>query len=123
MILDGTDNFQTRFIMNDYAFKNRIPYGYGGAVSSRGMQGTFIPGQTPCLRCLFDEAGGEAETCDTAGVIAPAVDIVASLQAVDAIKWLVGDKESIRQSLLTVDIWHNYRYELKWGKPKENCRT
>ncbi|WP_202081072.1 ThiF family adenylyltransferase [Caldalkalibacillus salinus] len=123
LILDGTDNFSTRFVINDYAFKMGIPYVYGGAVSSRGMQATFIPGKTPCLRCLFEESGGATETCDTSGVIAPIVDMVASLQAVEGMKWLLGDQENIRQSLLTMDLWHHHRYELKLTKPKAGCLT
>lgn len=121
IMLDGTDNFQTRFLMNDYCFKNNIPFVYGGAVGSRGMQATFIPGETPCLRCLIDDKGGAAETCDTSGVIAPIVDIVASYQATDAIKLLSGNKDKVRKSLLSTDIWYNYNHEIKWGKPKSDC--
>lgn len=123
IMLDGTDNFQTRFLMNDYCFKNNTPFIYGGAVGSRGMQATFIPGETPCLRCLIDDKGGAAETCDTSGVIAPIVDIVASYQATEAIKLLVGLKERIRKSLLSTDIWYNYKHEIKWGSPKKDCPT
>jgi molybdopterin/thiamine biosynthesis adenylyltransferase len=123
VVLDGTDNFQTRFLMNDYCFKHGIPFVYGGAVSSRGMQATFIPEETPCLRCFFDHSGGAAETCDTSGVISPIVDIVASYQSVETIKLLVGKKEMIRKSLLSIDIWHNYHHEIKWKKPKKGCPT
>jgi molybdopterin/thiamine biosynthesis adenylyltransferase len=123
LILDGTDNFKTRFLMNDYSFKEGIPYIYGGAVGSRGMQATFIPGETPCLRCLIDDKGGAAETCDTSGVIAPIIDMVASYQAIDAIKLLIGKKESIRKSLISSDMWNNYQHEIKWNKAKEGCLT
>lgn len=123
IMLDGTDNFQTRFLMNDYCFKNNIPFIYGGAVGSRGMQATFIPGETPCLRCLIDNKGGAAETCDTSGVIAPIVDIVASYQSTEAIKLLIGSKEKIRKSLLSTDIWYNNNHEIKWGSPKKDCPT
>jgi molybdopterin-synthase adenylyltransferase len=85
LILDGTDNFRTRFVMNDYAFQAGIPFIYGGAVSSRGMQATFIPGKTPCLRCFIAEGSGSGETCDTVGVLASIIDIVASYQATEAI--------------------------------------
>lgn len=124
LILDGTDNFQTRFLLNDYAFNKGIPFIYGGAVSSRGMQAAFNPNlKTPCLRCLFDEAGGSNETCDTSGVIAPVVDMVASYQAVDAIKLLTGNEREVRNSLLSFDIWHDHRYEMKWTSSKEGCLT
>lgn len=123
LILDGTDNFQTRFLINDYSVRQKIPYVYGGAVGSRGMQATFIPGRTPCLRCLFEEAGGATETCDTSGVIAPVVDIIASYQAVEAFKLLVGDSDRIRDGLLSVDLWHGYQHTLKWGEPKTDCPT
>lgn len=123
IMLDGTDNFQTRFLMNDYCFNHNIPFIYGGAVGSRGMQATFIPGETPCLRCLIDDKGGAAETCDTSGVIAPIVDIVASYQATEAIKLLVGNRDKVRKSLLSTDIWYNYNHEIKWGTPKRDCPT
>lgn len=123
LILDGTDNFQTRFLMNDYCFQQGIPFIYGVAVSSRGMQATFIPDETPCLRCLIDDKGGTGETCDTSGVIAPVVDIVASYQAVEAIKILVGEKNKTRKGLLSFDIWNNDYQEIKWSKPKESCSS
>lgn len=124
LILDGTDNFQTRFLMNDYAFQEGIPYVYGGAVSSRGMQATFIPGQTPCLRCFIDDNGGGAQdTCDTSGVLASVVDIVASYQATEAIKLLVGATDLVRKSLLSFDLWSGQQHHIKWNKPKENCPT
>ncbi|OLO27315.1 thiamine biosynthesis protein ThiF [Alkalihalophilus pseudofirmus] len=122
LILDGTDNFQTRFLLNDYCYKNGLPFVYGGAVSSRGMQATFIPGETPCLRCFINE-GSSSETCDTSGVIAPIVDIVASYQAIDAMKFLVGKKDAIRKSLLSIDVWHNLNHQMKWTKPKADCLT
>lgn len=123
LILDGTDNFQTRFLLNDYCYRAGIPYVYGGVVSSRGMQATFIPKETPCLRCLIDDQAGAGETCDTAGVIAPIVDIVASYEAVEAMKLLVGAKDKVRQGLLSIDVWHNIYQEIKWGKPKKNCAS
>ncbi|WP_078428199.1 ThiF family adenylyltransferase [Alkalihalobacterium alkalinitrilicum] len=122
LILDGTDNFQTRFLLNDYCYKNGLPFVYGGAVSSRGMQATFIPEETPCLRCFINE-GSSSETCDTSGVIAPIVDIVASYQAIDAMKFLVGKKDAIRKSLLSIDVWHNLNHQMKWTKPKADCLT
>ncbi|MDQ0340370.1 adenylyltransferase/sulfurtransferase [Caldalkalibacillus uzonensis] len=123
LILDGTDNFQTRFLINDYAFKHGIPYVYGGVVAARGMQATFIPGQTPCLRCLINEGEGTGETCDTSGVLAPVVDIIASYQATEALKILVGKKEALRTTLLSFDLWHGFSHEIKLNQPKTACQT
>ncbi|MDF2668798.1 MAG: thiamine biosynthesis protein ThiF [Paenibacillus sp.] len=123
LVLDGTDNFQTRFILNDACFKHNIPFVYGGAVGSRGMSAAFVPGATPCLRCLIQPGEGTAETCDRIGVLSPVVDIAASYQAVEALKLLVGAAQSRRTSLLTFDIWNNYHYEMKCGEPKPDCPT
>ncbi|GAA0383183.1 ThiF family adenylyltransferase [Bacillus horti] len=123
LILDGTDNFQTRFLINDYCFKHNIPFFYGGAVSTRGMQATFIPHETPCLRCLFEDAGGTSETCDTVGVLGSIIDVIASLQALEAIKWMTGNKAAIRKSMLSIDLWHTHQHFIKWGKPKHACIT
>jgi molybdopterin-synthase adenylyltransferase len=86
LILDGTDNFAVRFLINDISVKLNIPWIYGGAVASRGVSMTVIPGQTPCLRCLFPQApaSGTTETCDTAGVIGGIIHVVASCQATEA---------------------------------------
>lgn len=122
MVMDGTDNFSTRFLLNDAAFKQGIPYVYGGAVSSRGMTALFIPGETPCLRCFIQDAGGTTgETCDTIGVISPIVDIIASYQVTEAMKYIVGAYEKLNRCLLTVDIWNNHTYSMKYSSPKTDC--
>ncbi|MBB6635211.1 ThiF family adenylyltransferase [Cohnella thailandensis] len=121
LVLDGTDNFQTRFLLNDACFKLGIPFAYGGAVSSRGMSAILVPGETPCLRCFMSSADSGGQTCDTIGVIAPVVDIVASYEAVEALKFLVGAAEARRQSLVSFDIWHNQYYEMKLGQPSASC--
>lgn len=106
IILDGTDNFMTRYLMNDVAVKYGIPWIYGGAVSSRGMFAVIIPGVTPCYRCMFpDIPVGLGETCDTIGVLSPITDIVGSYQAVEAIKLLVGAQHN--PNLEQMDIWNN----------------
>ncbi|MBM7097343.1 ThiF family adenylyltransferase [Bacillus sp. H-16] len=122
IVLDGTDNLDTRFLLNDAAYKLGIPYIYGGAVSSRGMQATFIPGITPCLRCMISPSSGTGETCDTTGVLSPAVDIAASYQTVEALKILTGNEKEVRKTLLTFDIWRNHRFEMKM-KQKDDCVT
>lgn len=121
IVLDGTDNFTTRFLLNDACYRMGIPFTYGGAVSSRGMSAILIPGITPCLRCFIQSADGGGQTCDTIGVIAPVVDIVASYQAVEALKYLVDAEGSRRESLVTFDVWHNQYYEMKLGEPRADC--
>lgn len=121
LVLDGTDNFHTRYILNDACYRRGIPFVYGGSVSSRGMSAIFVPGHTACLRCLIQPTEGSGETCDTIGVIAPIVDIVASYQAVEAIKYLVGDHEARRKSLVTMDVWRNHYYEMKLPPSRPDC--
>lgn len=121
LVLDGSDNFAVRFLMNDACYKQGIPFVYGGAVGSRGMSALFVPGRTPCLRCFIQSGDTGGETCDTAGVIAPVVDIVASYQAVEAMKFLVGDEDKQRRSLITVDIWQNRNYELPFSNVLPDC--
>lgn len=121
IVIDGTDNFATRFLLNDAAFKKGIPYVYGGVVGSRGMSAMFIPNQTACLRCLIDQ-DASSETCDTVGVISPIVDIVASFEATEAIKFLVGKKQ-LRNTLISLDIWNNRTFELKITNAKTGCLT
>lgn len=121
LVLDGTDNFQTRFLLNDACYKLGIPFTYGGAVSSRGMSAIYVPGVTPCLRCFIQSGDSGGQTCDTIGVIAPIIDIVASYQAVEALKFLVDAHDQRRNSLITFDIWHNHSFEMKFGEPADNC--
>lgn len=111
VLLDGTDNFETRYLLNDVAVRRGIPFLYGGAVGTRGMQMTVIPGRTPCLRCVFPEPPepGSAPTCDTTGVLAPAASIVASCQAADAIKLMLGRPDLVAPTLLDFDVWSNTR--------------
>lgn len=123
LVLDGTDNFQTRMLLNDACFKKGIPLVYGGAVSSRGMTAIFIPGQTSCLRCLIGSVEGDGQTCDTIGVIGPIVDIVASFQAVEALKYMVGAFSAQRHSLLTLEVWQHQIFNMKLPEPKSDCPT
>ncbi len=115
LILDGSDNFEIRYLINDVAFKHNKPWVYGGAVGSQGMSMTIIPGETPCLRCVFEAAPapGETGTCETAGVLAPAVNIVASYQATEALKLLSGNKAAVNKELLILDVWENTNRRVK----------
>lgn len=110
VILDGTDNFQVRYLINDVAVKQRIPWVYGGAVRSRGMFAVIRPGITPCFRCLFPHAPvGRGETCDTVGVIGPIIHIIASYQATEALKLLIDAPDTINPHLEQFDLWDNDR--------------
>ncbi|GAF12020.1 LOW QUALITY PROTEIN: molybdopterin biosynthesis protein MoeB [Bacillus sp. JCM 19046] len=123
VVVDGTDNFQTRFLLNDACFKKGIPFSYGGAVSARGMNAFLVPGKTPCFRCFIESGGSTGETCDTVGVLSPVVDMVASMQAMETIKYLVGAFEKNRRSLSTFDSWSNYRHDIQFQRAKPECPT
>lgn len=107
LVLDGTDNAATRLLLSDICFQQGIPFVYGGVAGAQGMNATFIPGQTSCFRCLIGDAEleNEVDTCDTVGVLAPAVEFVASLQAAEAIKWLSGNQAAMRRTWLSADLW------------------
>jgi molybdopterin-synthase adenylyltransferase len=107
LILDGTDNFETRFLINDFAVKNAMPWVYGACVAAEGLVLPILPRRTPCLRCVWDEAPppGMTQTCDTAGVLSPLVNIVASLQALEALKLLTGNEAALNLRLMTIDAW------------------
>jgi adenylyltransferase/sulfurtransferase len=106
MLVDGTDNFATRFLVNDWAVERGLPWVYGGVIGASGMTLTVVPGQGPCLRCLFRDPPppGSQPTCDTAGVLSTAVAVVASLEANEALKLIVRPEDRSR-SLLSLDIW------------------
>ncbi len=105
VIVDATDNFETRFLVNDFAFKTGVPWVYGGCVGSAGMACVFRPGSTGCLCCLLPDPPrrGSLETCDTSGIIAPAVHSVAAFQVTQVLKLLVGEEPAAE--LFQMDIW------------------
>lgn len=107
LVLDGTDNFEARFLINDACAKMNVPWIYGAAVGSEGATMTIIPHQGPCLRCLIPEMPepGSGPTCDTAGVIMPIVSIIGSIQAAEAIKLLTGQIDKLHCSIIQIDIW------------------
>ncbi|PZD95124.1 thiamine biosynthesis protein ThiF [Paenibacillus sambharensis] len=122
LVLDGTDNAPTRLVLSDLCYRLGIPFLYGGATAASGMSGVFIPGETACLRCLIGgEDDGSTETCDTAGVISPTVDFVASLQAAEALKWLTGNHEAVRRTWLTAELWPFRIRELRMPPPGADC--
>lgn len=107
VICDGTDNFETRFLINDAAIKLNIPWIYGGCLGAEGQTMTIVPGRSGCLRCLMLDCPppGSLPTCDTAGILGPAVGVVASIQALEAIKVLSGNVAAASKSLTVVELW------------------
>jgi molybdopterin-synthase adenylyltransferase len=124
LILDGTDNFETRYLVNDYALKNSVAWIYAAAVGSYAVTMNILPSETACLACIFPEAPhGTVETCETAGILNSAVNLVASIAATEAVKFLVGARSKMRRTLLSRDVWTNERAELTAGHPRAGCRT
>ncbi|XEC93425.1 ThiF family adenylyltransferase [Paenibacillus tarimensis] len=125
LVLDGTDNAGTRLLLNEVCYRNGIPLIYGGVAGSSGMSAVFVPGVTGCLQCVIggnrDSAADEGMTCDTVGVISPAVDFTASLQAAEALKWLSGNKKAVRRSLLSYDLWTFGFREMQLPGPSSSC--
>jgi adenylyltransferase/sulfurtransferase len=106
LVMDGTDNFETRFLINDFALSKGIPWIYGAAVGSYGLKMPIVPGLTCCLRCIMPEPpGGSQETCETAGVVAPITTTIAALQVADALILLTGHREQLPRKLTIVDVW------------------
>src|SRR5437588_5268314 len=115
LILDGTDNFEIRYLINDVAVRLNKPWVYGGCIGSHGQTMTILPGETPCLRCVFEAAPapGEAGTCETAGVLSPIVNIVASFQVAEALKILKGHLDAVNRDLVYIDVWENVNRRIK----------
>lgn len=107
LILDATDNFETRYLINDISQKNNIPWIYGACVGSYGITYTILPQKTPCLRCLLGNEMIASETCDTVGIIAPTVQMVVSLQTTEAMKILLNQSHQLRKTLFSFDVWKN----------------
>jgi molybdopterin-synthase adenylyltransferase len=107
LILDGTDNFETRFLLNDAALKLGVPWIYAAAVASYGLTMTVLPGESACLSCLVESGGaaGIEQTCDTAGVLNAIAGVIASIEAAEAIKLLAGRKEALHGRLISCDVW------------------
>ena len=121
LLLDGTDNFETRFLLNDASLKLSIPWIYGGCIGAEGQTMTVIPGETPCLRCLMTDTPppGTTPTCDTAGILSPIINVIASIEAAEAIKILSGNHAAINRSLTVVDLWDNRLRSINLDSLKE----
>lgn len=122
LVMDGTDNFETRYLINDFCVKNGLPWIYTAAVGSYCVAMNVLPGETACLTCVFPEPPtGTVETCDTSGILNSAVNTIAALSATEAIKFLVGAKERMRKTLLSMDVWWNDRAEISAVSPRPDC--
>ncbi|AMX00020.1 thiazole biosynthesis adenylyltransferase ThiF [Rummeliibacillus stabekisii] len=122
LIMDATDNFDTRMILNDVAQKYNIPWIYGACVGSYGLSYSIIPGKTPCLNCLLETVPIGGLTCETAGIISPAVQMVVAYQITEALKILVEDDCSLRNQLISFDLWKNQHTSIKVDQlKKQSC--
>src|SRR5580704_3161694 len=127
LILDGTDNFQTRLLLNDAALSLDVPWIYAAAVGSYGVTMTIRPGETACLACLLEgdeksAAIGAEATCDTAGVLNAAVGVIASLEAAEATKILAGKPEALHGRLVSTDVWSGRFQSIRVAR-QSNCRA
>ena len=125
LVLDGTDNFATRYLINDACVKQETNWIYGAAVGSYGVTMTIRPHQTACLHCVFEEAppAASAPTCDTAGVIMPIINIVSAVQVAEAFKLLTGNTDELHGSLMQFDVWQNEWRKMKLSPPHSDCPT
>lgn len=125
VVIDGTDNFATRYLINDACVKHNVTWIYGAAVSSYGVTMTIRPHQTACLRCVFEEApaAASAPTCDTSGVIMPIINVVSAVQVTEVLKLLTGRIEDLHRSLMQFDVWQNEWRRINPGAPRADCST
>ncbi|RDW15405.1 MoeB/ThiF family adenylyltransferase [Oceanobacillus chungangensis] len=121
LVIDATDNFDTRFMLNDLLQQLNIPWIYGSCVGSTGMSYTILPKQTPCLHCLLDAAPPNGATCDSVGIISPAVQMVVAHQTTEAMKLLIEDRDSLRATLVTFDLWKNHYQTVNVDKAKDSA--
>ena len=124
LILDATDNFETRYLINDFAVKNGKAWIYAAAVAAYAATMNVLPGETACLTCMFPAPPeGSVATCDTAGILNSAVNLVGAIEATEALKFLVGAREQMRRTLLSFDVWSNERAEIAANHPRADCLT
>ena len=122
LILDATDNFDIRMIINDAAIKYNVPWIYGSCVGSYGMSYTILPGKTPCLHCLMGEIPVGGPTCDTAGIIHPAAAQVVVHQTAEALKILTDNHDALRGKLISFDLWENQNVQVNvQSLKKDDC--
>jgi molybdopterin/thiamine biosynthesis adenylyltransferase len=125
LLLDGTDNFETRFLVNDFAVQSALPWIYAAGVASYGLTMTILPGATACLACLLESGAvthGLEETCDTVGVLGPLVNLIASLEAAEALKLLSRRSEALHGRLISCDVWTGRMQSIRVARHPQ-CRT
>jgi adenylyltransferase/sulfurtransferase len=124
LILDGTDNFETRYLINDYAVSRGLAWVYGAAVGSYGITMPVLPGRTACLKCIYPAApGGAQPTCETAGVLNAVTSVIASFQVADALKILCGQGDALRPRITTVDVWTGEVRQIRQPGPDSGCEA
>ncbi|MDR0311396.1 MAG: ThiF family adenylyltransferase [Acidobacteriota bacterium] len=123
LIMDASDNFDVRFLINEYAVKNGVPWVYGAVVGSYGLTFPIIPGEGACLRCVFESAPppGVSPSCDTAGVIGPIIGSIVSIQVAEALKLLSGARDRVRRKITTIDMWENRYDAIELPPPFADC--
>ena len=125
LFLDGTDNFDTRYVLNDLSIETEVPWIYGACVGSYGLVLPVLRGtrKTPCLRCVMGDAppAGSSPTCDTAGVIAPIVQVIAGLQGAEALKILTGHPEAVSVALVSIDVWSSHFDRIDLSHTAPSC--
>ncbi len=127
ILADGTDNFETRFLLNDIAIHRGMPWVYGGCLGAEGQTFTIVPGETPCLRCVLGDVPppGTTPTCDAAGVLAPIVNVIASWQACEVLKLASGNRAAVSKTLTVIDLWENTVRQIQLARLTESseCET
>lgn len=124
IILDATDNFETRYLINDYAVEQSKPWIYSAAIAAYAVSMNIVPGDTACLACVFPEPpGGTVETCDTAGILNTAVNFAASIAVTETLKFLTGSLTKMRRTLLSCDLWTNEWSEISAAVPSSGCEV
>lgn len=123
IVIDGTDNFETRFLINEACVKHHIPWVYAGVVGTNGMTMMIIPRETPCFRCMMEEIPppGSMPTCDTAGILGTVSNLVASLESTEVIKYLMGAKDKLIKKLIYIDAWEGSLKTIDIQKTDDNC--
>jgi adenylyltransferase/sulfurtransferase len=122
IVLDATDNFETRYLLNDYAVEQDKPWIYAAAVSACAVTMNILPAETACLACIFPEPPqGAVETCDTSGILNTAVNLAASIEVTEALKWIVGARDKMRRSLLSCNVWNSEWTEISPAAPRDGC--
>lgn len=124
VVLDGTDNFETRYLLNDLSILKRFPWIYGAAVGSYGVTMTVLPGEGPCLACIFPSApAGLQPNCDTDGILSATASAIASIQVAEGLKILSGNVAALHRKLITVDLWENRFQAVNPGLAGASCRA